>query len=183
MLPSSTYRRRASNWSRKNRFPSWRRTVIVCTDPIATIIFATSELEPNRSTRNKGKSTREKTETRGHRERERKRENGTRFTRSVAIFRFWGHRRVHNSSRPASKSMHGKLRGAPSLEMRGSSWFNLNFQDITLQPCGKRVEKRFSSLCYQTLFFLTYMSLFLDFLGALVVSFVFHYYATRRCTF
>lgn len=137
MLPSSTYRRRASNWSRKNRFPSWRRTVIVCTDPIATIIFATSELEPNRSTRNKGKSTREKTETRGHRERERKRENGTRFTRSATIFRFWGHRRVHNSSRPASKSMHGKLRGAPSLEMRGSSWFNLNFQDITLQPCGK----------------------------------------------
>lgn len=145
MLPSSTYRRRASNWSRKNRFPSRRSTVIVCTDPIATIIFATSELEPNRSTRNKGKSMREKTETRGHRDRERERENGTRFTRSAAIFRFWGHRRVHNSSRPASKSMHGKLRGAPSLEMRRSSWFNVkfrllqtrHFQDTAQQPCGR----------------------------------------------
>lgn len=29
------------------------------------------------------------------------------------IFRFWNHRRVHNSPRiPASKSMHGKLRAA-----------------------------------------------------------------------
>lgn len=51
-------------------------------------------------------------------------------------------------------------------------------------PLCNRVEERFSSLCYQTLFILTYMSLFLDFLKALrVVSFVFHCYATRRCSF
>lgn len=40
-------------------------------------------------------------------------------------------------------------------------------------PLYNRMEERFSSLCYQTLFILTYMSLFLDFFEALgIVSFL-----------
>lgn len=69
-------------------------------------------------------------ETRGEKKREKKKKTGGKKGREreregwkgewdrpvyafPTIFRFWNHRRVHNSPRiPASKSMHGKLRAA-----------------------------------------------------------------------